>query len=359
MNECSVCSAIAAAAAAELAVHPVVPSPDADANDARSHADFAAIAAATAAELVDHPNSSVLSLAADLPAPAADDDVRAVMGPDDDRGGIIRAHPADVIVAQMQRIDPDHRITAMCTAWRQSLALQAAASRDRIAAWDQGSAEDAAIVQRHIAEVWRLRRQARIDLNFAAPAEAAPAEAAPAEDAPGDAAPAESAPSGASSASAIDVDDSPAVTIQSQVDAWEKATCVHLSDAGVESRILPVSPAEFSSVARAKRDADDLAHRLEAEQAESIVARHELDTHRLEAEAAEAEVARLELVTSAAAAEQAEAVVSRAELEADGFNCVVCFVANDMQVLACGHECCRNCIRQLVNPVCPLCRRGL
>ena len=182
MNECSVCSAIAAAAAAELAVHPAVPSPDADANDARSHADFAAIAAATAAGLVDHPNSSVLSLAADLPAPAADDDVRAVMGPDDDRGGIIRAHPADVIVAQMQRIDPDHRITAMCTAWRQSIALQAAASRDRIAAWDRSSAEDAGIVQRHIAEVWRLRRQARIDLNFAAPAEAAPAEAAPAED---------------------------------------------------------------------------------------------------------------------------------------------------------------------------------
>ena len=76
-------------------------------------------------------------------------------------------------------------------------------------------------------------------------------------------------------------------------------------------------------------------------------------------DAAEAEVARLELVSSVAAAERAEAVASRADLEADGFNCVVCFVANDMQVLPCGHECCRNCIRKLVNPVCPLCRRRL
>lgn len=223
-------------------------------------------------------------------------------------------------------------------------AIAAAAAAADLAVPPAVSPPDAMIdiVQRHIAEVRRLRRQARFDFSLTAHAEATHTE-----DAPRDAAPAESALPGNSSTSAINVDDSPAVTIQSQVDAWNQATSVHLSDAGTESRILPVSPAEFDYVARATRDADELAHRLAAEQAEQIVACHEFDTHRLEAQAAEDEVARLELVAS------------RADLEAGGFHCVVCFVANDLQVLACGHEFCRNCIRRFAKPICPLCRRSL
>ena len=57
--------------------------------------------------------------------------------------------------------------------------------------------------------------------------------------------------------------------------------------------------------------------------------------------------------------QEAEALVTQLELEAIDIFCGVCFAAKDLQDLACGHSFCRKCVRTLVNPVCPNCRRPL
>ena len=56
---------------------------------------------------------------------------------------------------------------------------------------------------------------------------------------------------------------------------------------------------------------------------------------------------------------EAEALVTQLELEAIDIVCGVCMDAKDLQVLACGHSFCRKCVRTLVKPVCPNCRRPL
>ena len=56
---------------------------------------------------------------------------------------------------------------------------------------------------------------------------------------------------------------------------------------------------------------------------------------------------------------EAEALVTQLELEALDIFCGVCFIAKDLQELDCGHSFCRKCVRTLVNPVCPNCRRPL
>ena len=56
---------------------------------------------------------------------------------------------------------------------------------------------------------------------------------------------------------------------------------------------------------------------------------------------------------------EAEALVTQLELEAIDIVCGVCMDAKDLQVLACGHSFCRKCVRTLVTPVCPNCRRPL